>query len=1313
MITIHKKQTVKIEWDVYKLHSSEREDFNGALLKVFLNCNADRYNVDYTLSGNTIMVDIPHDLPIATYTLEALWGRSDSLSDIMSWHRCYCPEEFESFHSVNRSVKSDLFAITDVESEASYPDNNTVTIKVRTSVRSFGYDGMSAYEIAVMRGEWDESEVAWIHKIMDVEKPFYIGDYTGGFVVRCKPSDMQAAYEAKRMFYVGGTAIPGIPSQSVGASGNMDIIPVQVGTNNNTYIIEFFRGYTSLVRIVLTYDKALDKFLDAKVYQVIMHSAETTKQETGESEVMVMSQKAVTEALVASEARGTKNIESLRSEIDQNLSDLERIVTDNKNELDKDVQTIGVTVSHHNDDISHLQGDVRNNTNNITALGSRIDALGSVYNIQGTKASLAQLLAITSAKKGDVYSIDSEFYLAGKFYPASTNVVCVTAFTSASDNKASCWDPLGGTFNASLYLEKSKAAVVNPSDLTESLERIEDITYTEKGKEFVSGSAVGSVLPFKLISKTTLDNGYTAWYRLALNYPTGSSNGAHQLLLQYAETTTIPTEADWKTINYINNISLSSLLRRSDVANNLTTTASGKVLDARQGKTLADAIANKQDTLVSGKNISTINSKDLLSGEDIIIETPSSSADIAGLLNIKDAAAVAEAQNLLTEDGQTATYIITDHDGNYPSPNVPLVYLDDMAQLRDLLYRGNDKALAYLLDTKEAYYNISGKWYSQRITNYVKVPTFHLQTAKVGDLVTIIRHEFTADEFYNKYIDFASITIEDTAFQLYKLSSGYRGSDGEFIQYLIRSGAIHSCPNNPEEDSSVAPVPLAVNEKVVLYTAQITPNVNTVFSGEFWSGNINAPGIYCYVTSGRPAGVPSGENFIGVVSPDGTKMLYSMKNPNNIFILESGNWRRIGVGKNTGGTGEVFNDYAENFAHSDHAHAEGQKCRAESYNAHAEGYSTKAGWNAHSEGSQTEATGQNSHAEGDSTKATTYNAHAEGYRTNARGNGSHAEGNSDGFDTHNEAIGMGSHVEGGGTQAVSNYAHAEGTCNVGVVDAIHEVGIGTNDVRKNAHTIMKDGKHYIYGVGGYDGTNINAAKDVANVINKNVHLSFFTMNEFTEEEGYEYPAMDRNLHRRQVLYIESDQPLTGKLCFAKYQRRKIQWNNRKGWIKDKNRVRRIEGENTSPHTLFGFSYVVTFSYELDRRENDRYIYKINMSVKLQDGTVKNYSAISIDHLVYIELPSDDPLTVQGTMGDSTLMVKTTSGNNRSIADYTIEGTDDDKPNRGTTLKYGFFLTSEDYSNDTEIFPVTIGIDSTIQQNKILAKNWRRWVFLKK
>lgn len=1061
----------------------------------------------------------------------------------------------------------------------------------------------------------------------------------------------------------------------------------------------------------------------------------------------------------------------------------------------------------------------------LETLSNKVDSLGDVYNTQGSKATLAELLQITSAKKGDVYSIEDSFTLNGKVYPEGTNVVCIRTFTSG--NKASYWDAIGGTFNQALYLKKADAAIVNPNDTIEGIERTDLVTFTEKDSYFGENTVV---LPFKLISKTVLTNGDIAWYRLAFSYPTGSSNPAHKLLLQTATTNKAsqPVESDWKTINYINDINLSSLLSRSDVANNLTTTASGKVLDARQGKVLADLIANKSLTIdtysifnsyswedkgtlteqtlldlflssevgyyqfkigdrtyrmikhqtaqkggdnryvalditssptwggittdgylghwefgqstepkiedlisyqqiintiqlsnvdanlnvksifdnyewsdvsddyvskteiaellgsgyigfvsfsaeedsavykiiidkqltqenvdegvyywaqqndILGRiyidsgnltnpdfdssviptveeliavqnNVARLQSENELAAKQSIItdlptirqgaakgatalqslpnnivysenlneriweiktilnwdggnlqpgDLPSNynfkscivhigdyyysmlgaveyvsdgsyrisgfpndsvgsywvevnintndnsytvnkikttdianSSIISGLLNLKDATAVDLAQRKLTEDGQTATYIITDHDGNYPSPNVPLIYLDDMAQLRDLLYRGNDKALAYLLDTKEAYYQYGSTWYSQNIAEQVKLPTFNLTTARVGDLVTIIRHEFTANEFYNKYIDFSGISNDNLLFQAYKTAQGYGDkTDGEFIQYLIESGNIYSAPSNPEEDETVTPVPLAVNGNVVLYTAQITPNVNTVFSGEFYSGNITAPGIYCYVTSGRPAGVPGDEKFIGVISPDGTKMLLSMKNPSNNYILRNGEWQWIGVGKNTGGTGEIFNDYSSNFAHNDHGHAEGQKTYA-SWNSHAEGFTTQAGsdstGNAHAEGNTTKATGNNSHAEGintvaeghnshaegDSTQATNWNSHAEGYRTHATGNGAHAEGGS------TKAIGDYSHAEGYETSTEESNAHVEGMYNFPHQGAIHEVGIGIGgDNRFNAHTIMKDGKHYIYNVGGYNGMNSSDSKDLASVI---------------------------------------------------------------------------------------------------------------------------------------------------------------------------------------------------------------------------------------
>lgn len=260
--------------------------------------------------------------------------------------------------------------------------------------------------------------------------------------------------------------------------------------------------------------------------------------------------------------------------------------------------TLGKKINDNTQEILYTQEQIDRVEESIN---QRITNLGSVYSVQGSVSDLNALLKLSSAKKGYTYNIESKFYLNGKYYEAGTNVVCIKDFSSASDNKASCWDPLGGTFNASLYLEKDKAAIANKSDITSGIDRKEDITYTERGKQYISGSALGSVLPFKLISKTTLDNGDIAWYRLAFSYPTGSSNPAHKLLLQTATTNKAsqPVESDWETINYINNISLSSLLSSSDIANNLTTTESGKVLDARQGKVLADLIELEKQTVAT------------------------------------------------------------------------------------------------------------------------------------------------------------------------------------------------------------------------------------------------------------------------------------------------------------------------------------------------------------------------------------------------------------------------------------------------------------------------------------------------------------------------------------------------------------------------------------------------------------------------------------------------------------------------------------------------------------------------------------------
>lgn len=87
-------------------------------------------------------------------------------------------------------------------------------------------------------------------------------------------------------------------------------------------------------------------------------------------------------------------------------------------------------------------------------LNDRISGLGNVYRVKGTKTNLSDVLALTDAKVGDVWSVTNAFTLGGKPYPANTNVVCIAA-TSSSDHDEGNWDPLGGTVDLSTYVPKS------------------------------------------------------------------------------------------------------------------------------------------------------------------------------------------------------------------------------------------------------------------------------------------------------------------------------------------------------------------------------------------------------------------------------------------------------------------------------------------------------------------------------------------------------------------------------------------------------------------------------------------------------------------------------------------------------------------------------------------------------------------------------------------------------------------------------------------------------------------------------------------
>lgn len=90
-----------------------------------------------------------------------------------------------------------------------------------------------------------------------------------------------------------------------------------------------------------------------------------------------------------------------------------------------------------------------------SAITAKVNAaVASVYRVKGTKATIAEVTALTNVKCGDVWNLTAEFTLGGKKYPAGTNVVAL-ADKSAAD--AANWDALGGTVDLAGHTAEMKS----------------------------------------------------------------------------------------------------------------------------------------------------------------------------------------------------------------------------------------------------------------------------------------------------------------------------------------------------------------------------------------------------------------------------------------------------------------------------------------------------------------------------------------------------------------------------------------------------------------------------------------------------------------------------------------------------------------------------------------------------------------------------------------------------------------------------------------------------------------------------------------
>ena len=186
MIFVYKDRIIQIEWSIFRGTSQVPEDFSRALVKLFLVGNYEKYAISVTAEGGTLVAQMPQDLPDGAYSLEAIWVKNyNNLFPVKGTgtptvglknirYPGPCHNDYGMTHPwdhrlndrcLMRSRKEYVFAVT------SYPGEETavnqdgyVTIKISSAVATYGYDGLSAYEIAVMRGDFNGTEKDFLAK---------------------------------------------------------------------------------------------------------------------------------------------------------------------------------------------------------------------------------------------------------------------------------------------------------------------------------------------------------------------------------------------------------------------------------------------------------------------------------------------------------------------------------------------------------------------------------------------------------------------------------------------------------------------------------------------------------------------------------------------------------------------------------------------------------------------------------------------------------------------------------------------------------------------------------------------------------------------------------------------------------------------------------------------------------------------------------------------------------------------------------------------------------------------------------------------
>lgn len=152
MLYIPTNVKIDLEWSVKKGAGNEAEDFSRSIVSLFLFSDKNRWAVrcraDYT---GVVRAELPELLPEGVYSLELIWVKNNRHFGT----RC-----------LQRTRKTCVFAVDEgVLLPQGATSGEPVVLKMQTVAAPYGYDGLSAYELCVLRGKTLLDEEAWCARL--------------------------------------------------------------------------------------------------------------------------------------------------------------------------------------------------------------------------------------------------------------------------------------------------------------------------------------------------------------------------------------------------------------------------------------------------------------------------------------------------------------------------------------------------------------------------------------------------------------------------------------------------------------------------------------------------------------------------------------------------------------------------------------------------------------------------------------------------------------------------------------------------------------------------------------------------------------------------------------------------------------------------------------------------------------------------------------------------------------------------------------------------------------------------------------------